>query len=352
MTAPTAALTHYDVRQRLAADTKRRTVELWRAGLDYDALDASWLAMRDRLVVTVGAGQLAAASLADRYVDRVLAELDVDGGAPDARVRARALSGVASDGRSLDGLLEQPLAVVKGATARGLDEPDALLRGETSLAQLVSTQVVDAGRVAVGMAIATRPRLTGYVRMLRPPSCGRCAVLAGKTYRTNAGFPRHPQCDCVHVPASEDVAGDLTTDPRAYFDSLSETEQTRYFTRDGARAIRDGADVSQVVNARRGALGLSTASGRVTDAEARALRGLTDDRVRASVTRTRVAGGDVLVTSEGTTRRALASTALRTRGGRLRDRAAPRLMPESIYEIATDRDDAVRLLRANGYLIG
>lgn len=59
-------------------------------------------------------------------------------------------------------------------------------------------------------------------------------------------------CDCRHIPCPEAVADDLTTDPRAYFDSLSGPEQERIFTRSGAKAIRDGADMGRVVNARRG----------------------------------------------------------------------------------------------------
>lgn len=59
-------------------------------------------------------------------------------------------------------------------------------------------------------------------------------------------------CDCRHIPCTEDVADDLRTDPKAYFDSLSESEQSRIFTKSGAKAIRDGADMGRVVNARRG----------------------------------------------------------------------------------------------------
>src|SRR5690606_23965723 len=42
-----------------------------------------------------------------------------------------------------------------------------------------------------------------YVRMLTPPSCSRCTVLAGRWYRKNAGFARHPGC----FPAGAMVSG-------------------------------------------------------------------------------------------------------------------------------------------------
>src|SRR5699024_3123647 len=94
------------------------------------------------------------------------------------------------------------------------------------------------------------PQVTGYVRMINPPSCDRCAILAGKRYLWNEGFLRHPNCDCIHIPASENVAGDFRTDPYEYFKSLSESEQDRIFGKANAEAIRDGADIFQVTNTR------------------------------------------------------------------------------------------------------
>jgi hypothetical protein len=45
------------------------------------------------------------------------------------------------------------------------------------------------------------------------------------------------------------------------------------------------------------------------------------------------------------------TTEATTRRGRLPGQAAGvRLMPESIYDLASDRDEDVRLLRRNGYI--
>ena len=91
----------------------------------------------------------------------------------------------------------------------------------------------------------------GYVRMLTPPSCDRCVILAGKWYRWNQGFKRHPNCDCRHIPATEAIAGDITVDPMEYFNSLSIADQNKYFGKANAEAIREeGADIFQIVNAR------------------------------------------------------------------------------------------------------
>lgn len=118
--------------------------------------------------------------------------------------------------------------------------------------------------------------------------------MAGKWFRSNEGFLRHPRCDCRHIPAAEDHPGDIATDSQALFDSgqvrgLSETEK---------QAIQDGADPAQVVNAQR----------------------------------IRKGGRKVgMTTSEGGP------------GGRL--------TPDGIYRTARSRDEALALLSAHGYTI-
>ena len=95
----------------------------------------------------------------------------------------------------------------------------------------------------------------------------------------------------------------------------------------GAEAIRLGADMNQVVNARRG------------------------------VEKAQVGGREVLTTREGMTRLGEASKRMgasqfgRKRGHRYlfaKDRV--RLMPETILDLADDREHAVEMLRTFGYL--
>jgi hypothetical protein len=52
----------------------------------------------------------------------------------------------------------------------------------------------------------------------------------------------------MHIPALENRAGDVRTDPYEMFRSMSEDQQDRTFGRINARAIRDGADIYRVVN--------------------------------------------------------------------------------------------------------
>jgi hypothetical protein len=255
---------------------------------------------------------LAAARGASIYVDRIRRIRRRD--RPPHRVEHRRFAGIASDGRPLTTLLTQPAGTTLRAIRDGAPPRTAAVLGATQLDMIVRSEVADAGRVATGVEVTATPTL-GYVRMLSPPSCSRCAVLAGRFYRWNSGFQRHPRCDCIHIPATEDQADDLRTDPQAYFDSLSEAEQNRVFTNAGGQAIRDGADLGRVVNARRGMT--TTASGRLTPQ--------------------RVSGRDVFTTTEGTRRRR---------------RGPVRLMPEQIYlEARGSRDEAIRLLRLHGYIL-
>ncbi len=118
--------------------------------------------------------------------------------------------------------------------------------------------------------------------MLNPPSCKRCIILAGKWFRWNEGFLRHPRCDCRHIPASENIAGDFTTDPYQAFHALTPEQQEKEFGKIEARAIRDGADIYRVVNLQ--ARGLGTArAGRLYGTPTRVT---IDDIYRTAGTRT------------------------------------------------------------------
>lgn len=315
MTAPTrdisveqVARVRYAEQVAIGAAAARAARNAW-SDLEIADVRNSWARLIGvRLLRQIEAAQLLVARTAGDYVDRAVAASHRRhrSGRPARRVRAvpERLVGVASDGRPLPTLLYQPAVTTVRAIELGRPPREAAALGGTQLDMIVRTTIADTGRTATGIEIAATPTL-GYVRMLNPPSCSRCVVLAGRFYRWNAGFKRHPRCDCIHIPASEDQADDLRTDPQAYFESLTEAEQQRAFTADGAQAIRDGADVAQVVNARRGVF---------------------------------TAGDGRRVTREGT----------RSRGARRR----VRLMPEQIYrEAAGNRAEAIRLLRLYGYIV-
>lgn len=231
---------------------------------------------------------------------------------PDGLVDPDAFAGLAADGRNLDTLLKVPATTTRTLIADGMEPAEALAAGGRQLSMMVLTEIADAGRGAAGVQIAARPR-TGYVRMLNPPSCSRCVVLAGRFYRWNQGFLRHPRCDCKHVPTmvtdqAEAFAEGLIDDPYEAFNRMSEAEQNRVFTNAGAQAIRDGADMYQVVNARRGM------------------------KYRGAFT------------TEGTSKHG--------RAGQILRKGQRRMTPETIYRLNPNREQAVEALRAQGYITG
>lgn len=347
MSVEDVARGHYRRQAQLADGAAAAARALW-AELDPADPAGSWTSERlaDRLLVAVGTFQVAAASEVPPYTAAALTEQGADSD-PAGDLEPRALAGVASDGRALDTLLTQSLVATTRAAAAGAAPDRALQLGESTLTMLAATQVADAGRAAEHVAMTVEPAVTGYVRMLVPPACGRCAVLAGRTYRRATAFARHPHCDCRMVPAAEDIPLDLTTDPRRYFHSLSQADQTRYFTTAGAAAIRAGADIGQVVNARRGASGL--------DAPGLLSPGQVDALGRGRLRRVDAYGRPVYITTEGTTARGVAGQRIRawsasttTTSGEL----PPRLMPESILELADgDREAAITMLDRFGYVI-
>ena len=317
MPAPDAAVRFRRETQRLSAATLLASRSTWRR-LDPDNLDRSWLSLAPRLFVLVSTAQRTGADRAVRYVPTVLDEQGIDSD-PLGEIRTGPLVGVASDGRPLDSLLYQPIIHTKQLIGEGATATAALKSGLASLQAIVQTQVVDAARAGAGLGVAVRPKV-GYVRQLVTPSCARCVVLAGKYYRWNKGFDRHPLCDCTHIPSIEDRAGDYTTDPRLAI----EQGQVRGLSRADTKAIlEDGADVGQVINAKRGLK----------------------------------PGG---ITTEGTTRRAFAGRRMRESGDtfrgatstRYRRTTGARLTPDAIYrQAAGSREEAIRLLRRYGYVV-
>lgn len=233
--------------------------------------------------------------------------------------------------------IETPIETIVDRLTRDLEQEaqrltDQMLAG---LDLFVQAEIIAAGADAASAEIIAGPEWTNYVRVLDLPSCDRCVILAGRIYRDNEGFARHPRCDCQHWPVeswAEAEAAGLVTKPEIAFEKgLIGGYVTQ---RDGSQkwkpslsaadtqAIRDGADIQEIVNARRGG--------------GRRPAGMTN-AISAEIF-----GRTVKATLEGTTRRA--------EWRRKHPKLPIRLRPESIYEHAKDRDDAIRLLRLYGYI--
>lgn len=266
--APTSAVEHNEVQDRLM-------------------LAALALARRSDWLTVLRAYQVRMSRTAMAYLPVMLDEQGIDPAAV-ARVSVAPLVGRTGQGWP-----------VEAAYAKS----PSLMQRE----RLMQTVLADTARQIMATGMTARPAVTGYVRVVEAGACSRCIVLAGRWYRHNEGFLRHPRCRCTHAPASR--RGDVP-DPQALFDAMSVEEQDARFGKAGAEAIRMGADMGRVVNARSG------------------------------IQKSQVFGQPVTVTTTGMGRRTL------YRG------PGPRLMPESIIAAADSREQAIAMLRRYGYLTG
>lgn len=289
-----------------------------------DDLDASWSRVGPEVLAVMDRAQRRIVAGSSRYIRQVLAESNPVAlrQSPDYRFAADSIIGTAGDGLGTDTLAYEAVIHTKSAVKSGSSVEIALDSGGKWLSTAVGTLLSDTGRTVEKVESHAR-RSTTFVRMLNPPSCGRCVILAGQISHSQTAFLRHPGCDCRNIPASESVAGDLTTDPHEYLDSLHGDALAQALgSKANAQSWRDGADANQLVNAYR-------RSGDVRAAQ--------------------VYGQRVKYTTEGVTRRGAAGRRMRAAG--LDTRRSPRLMPESIYAIAVDPADAQRLLRLYGWIL-
>ena len=176
----------------LGRQTSLELAKLWRQ-VDTGDIRGSWSTFLERALVILGTSQATAAASAGSYVDDALDEQGLPTGG-EGRVNPGAFAGIASDGRPLVSLLEEPSISALSYIKKGATPERALTSGGFVLDMISRTQVADAGRVAVGTAIAARPQVEGYVRMIVGKTCKRCLILAGRWYSHNAGFKRHPRC--------------------------------------------------------------------------------------------------------------------------------------------------------------
>lgn len=321
MTVPVEAAKHQEQRAAQAATVAAAVRAVW-GEVDPQDLEASWLARVPLAAGLIRAGQLAAAGTAEPW-------LTAETGAGEGTVDPQAAAEATGD---LGVPLLYPLLIAFNRIGRGFSTAMSILSGAAFLEMVTRTLIADAGRIADMAGMIARPRVVSYVRVVHLPACARCVILAGREYSLSEGFLRHPRCDCTVAPRRPGDTWELPS-PTALFDDMTEAQRRRAFGAAAVEAIGEGADVAQVVNARRG---------------------------MTTVTRY---GRQVQATREGTTRRGLygarAAKFQKAAGVRFGESTAgraraktPRLMPEEIYRLADgDREHAIRLLNRNGYIV-
>lgn len=331
-TLPEAALSYSSLqRVEIQAAVSAVSRQWRRMGTDFDA---SYARLEPALLAVLFTAQERIAEGALVYVPAVLDEV---GSAPAASYESAGsrFVGVAGDGLPVASMAYGAVIHAKQAVASGLEPAMALANAGKFLNLTAGTMLSDTGRSAEKVSGGAH-RVKRWTRMLNPPSCGRCVILAGKTSRQSEAFDRHPGCDCRNVPSTEDTGDDARTDPKAYLDGLSAAEQDRVLgSKANGQAFRDGADMNQLINAyrRKGAVGPA-----------------------------QINGVGIKYTREGTTRRGHAywqmsqaqyikEQSVFRDGSKYFRLKAPRLMPETIYKTAKDTADAQRLLKLYGWIV-
>lgn len=291
-TVAPAAVRHQDDVQEVICRQAQRVQTSWRELRDQPLDSAFRSGAGDVLVAAIAAGQTGAAALIPAFLADELADTD----APDDRVPGvvpAAFGGVTASGIPLAALADLLLFRMLTALRGGMSLHDVLVRGLDQALTYVSTEITDAACTAMHVQLVADRRLAGYERVVQLPACDRCIVLAGRFYRWSAGFRRHPRCRCTMRPVTREQyrSENLDNYPQALFDAMSPAEQDRAFGVGNAAAIRAGADISQVVNTRRGAVEVA---GRWTTTAGTTSRGLAGQRL-----------GDLTKTPGGRYRRTL-----------------------------------------------
>lgn len=303
---------YYLQQQALARETANGVQTLWRDQPKTNLKDrfAYWRTAIPSVADLVARAQYGAATGAAAYVKGAALVQGVTLGSdvPDIDPEAFLADSWYVQEGAYAAMAYQASLLVKGAPAAAA-ERSAL----ASLLTRTISLVQDAGREASGVSLVVNPGLDGYFRRLRLPSCSRCAVLAGGYYKHNADFDRHERCDCTHVPAAEHYDDGVSLDAE---EAIRRGQVTGLSQADRRAILDDGADVSQVINAKRKTAGLSTPTylGKV--------------------------GNERASTLESTTRR-----------GVFHHEGQARLTPAAIYKAAgKDRSKARDLLAHYGYL--
>lgn len=160
--------------------------------------------------------------------------------------------------QEIDAIAEAMLDLASFATEpAALDAMLTQIQTDGEFDRLIESIVTDAARAAESVAVTVRPNIY-HVRNVNPPCCARCAILAGRVYKWSTGFQRHPGCDCSMIPTT--IASPYAQD----VDQLIRDGLVTGLSKADRRALADGADPGRVVNVRSKKAGLLEAGHALT----------------------------------------------------------------------------------------
>lgn len=191
---------YYQQQQHIAAATAGLAKKHWRGMTD--DFSTSWAQVAPVLIESVQLGRAAVVATSVGYTAAVLDETG-QRASQFGTLNPEAFLSQAPNGQTMEDVLAGAVVQSKMAVKSGATSQEALAHAALWLTGVVLTVMADTGRSVVGVDIAQHPTLTGYTRMLNAPSCSRCVILAGKWFKWNEGFLRHPRC----FPAGTLVSG-------------------------------------------------------------------------------------------------------------------------------------------------
>lgn len=251
--APTISDAEFYATGQLAVRQAANEVQAAWAQLDPADPVGSWAEqVQPAVVAAIEEAQAQASAPAALYVAGALLAAGAVS-APLAALVTAAFVGTAASGLPLGVLADYGMRHYRRALAAGMAPSEARAMGLSRLLTYTSTEVADTARTAAQVAMITEPAVAGYERIVRLPACGRCVILAGRLYRYSDGFLRHPRCDCQMRPVTRAQweTENRSNTPAALFARMTPAQQDKAFGRGDAEAIRAGADMGRVVNARR-----------------------------------------------------------------------------------------------------
>ena len=247
-----AAAEQYNAALRLLAARSVAGVVGAYAAVKAADIDRTFTAALPGILAELVRGQLYAATTSVAYHQRLLAAHGLTPSGPAIRPAGFAAGLQTADGRDLRSVVALAPIYAKQRIVQGMPAEQALDSGRTFLASVVQSETQDAARSVMDVALNTDDQYEGYLRVPDPDACGRCLILAGRVYRTDGDFLRHPRCLCSSQPVLRDNPPPDPPSARSLFDDLDEPAQDAAFGIDGAEAIRSGADPASVQNARQG----------------------------------------------------------------------------------------------------
>lgn len=229
------------VRERTAGMLADR----WRM-IDWGDLDGSFRRWLPQAAAVLQSGQAVAAGLAAPYLSAFMSsELDETTTTP--AVDAPSIAGTTRDGRPIIASLAGAMVATKMAILHRRPQPEALRAGLQQVVRSGRYEVADAGRRALGEAMATEERVVGWRRVAHLRACGAClADASGRVHPPESALRIHSACSCSQEPVVRDVAERVRRPTgRETFDAMSIEEQDRLFAGRGGAAkaelVRSGA---------------------------------------------------------------------------------------------------------------